>query len=445
MKLAFSLGSWTDPLAKSIIETNDTLDIAYYNKNFVTFSDYLENNFIDVRKIIVSDIAFTIDQTNRLEMFIRLVNIVNTKFPHAILIGVIEDAGLYKEIHQFNSDNIHIIHVNNIAGLGIKGIRSILVNDITDKSILDDILHKNIAIHKIDKADAIVDLDKNKNLTIEDIKVLASYKLKKKGFLPKKGCFVITGERCSGITTSIVNIAEVFRLKNMQTIIIDLNLLKRDYYLFYKGILDEELRNHRGNFIDILEIFSNKENVHINDFNRMIYVVRQNLGLIGVSGGYCISSTELSLMRSVLICKMISVLKSAFDIILIDCPLNSIKEFLGNFSDIDKVCIIVDSSISSILNISLYNNILRLIDSKKLGLLINKFYLYSRFNGISMTEDTIRKLFTSINSELSSVNIIGNIPFLNCFFDSNFGSDNILVDRDPRVLGLYEAIAHSIA
>jgi len=109
------------------------------------------------------------------------------------------------------------------------------------------------------------------------------------------------------------------------------------------------------------------------------------------------------------------------------------------------VCIIVDSSISSILNISLYNNILRLIDSKKLGLLINKFYLYSRFNGISMTEDTIRKLFTSINSELSSVNIIGNIPFLNCFFDSNFGSDNILVDRDPRVLGLYEAIAHSIA
>jgi len=446
MKLAFSLGHWTDLLAKSIIETNDTLDVSYYNKNLVTFIDYLENNFIDVKKIIVSDTAFTIDQTNRADTFMRLVNIVNTKFPHAIVIGLIEDAGLYKEINRFNRDSIHIIHINSLAGLGIKGIRSILVNDITDKSVLDDILNKNIAIHKVDKADAIVDLDRNKNLTIEDIKVLASYKIKKKGFLPKKGCFVITGERGSGVTTSVVNIAEVFRLKNMQTIIIDLNLLKRDYYLFYKDILSKDLRNHRGNLIDILEVFSSKENVSISDFNNMIYVTRQNLGLIGVSGGYYISGTELSLINSIFIGKMINVLKSVFDVILIDCPLSNIKEFLGNLSGIDKVCIIIDNSISSILNMSIYNNnVLQHIDSKKLGLLINKFYLYSRYNGVSMVEDTIKKLLVSINDKFSGVHMIGTIPFLNCFFDINFGSDNILVDKDMRILNLYEAIVHNIA
>ncbi len=222
----------------------------------------------------------------------------------------------------------------------------------------------------------------------------------------------ITGRRVSGVTSSVVNIAVEASKRGLNTIIVDMDIDYRSTNMYFSEFHEKTKRDEEMN-ASLIRTLAKPQDYMITAFN-----IKENLWLTSL--GYDFNDARLieQFYNSVKLSGMLSVFRNQFNLIILDMPLDLLKNFKEALIYVDVFGLCVSNNLHSIL--STLRNLEVVFDpgslmhiNAKSKLLVTKYNNRSRFQGDIFTQDRICQVMTSGLSKHFTYPITsaGIIPF----------------------------------
>jgi septum formation inhibitor-activating ATPase MinD len=242
----------------------------------------------------------------------------------------------------------------------------------------------------------------------------------------------VTGHRGSGITSTAVNIAHEAGKRGLRTILIDLDIDYRSLNMYSAGFHELTKRDEEMN-ASLLRMLARPQ-----DYMTFAY---QSKGQVWVTSlGYTFN--DLMLMErfynSAKLIGMLSLLRSHFNVILLDLPMDRMKDLKEALLHIDTFALCVPNNLPSV--ISLLRNVEVALDREnaayvnaKSKLIVTRYNDRSRFQNEIFTPERVKELLASGLSDCFpyEIKLAGHVPY-SSDFDSQVETDLPIVGSNAE-------------
>ncbi|WP_162848534.1 AAA family ATPase [Paenibacillus nanensis] len=233
----------------------------------------------------------------------------------------------------------------------------------------------------------------------------------------------MTGHRGSGVTSSLVNVASEASKRGLSVMMIDLDIDYRTTNLYFNRFHEQTQRDEAMNASLIRTLARPQDHMitacHLKDelwLTSLGYSFQDRL----LFGQYVNAGKLISLL---------SVLRSRFNLILIDMPMNVLGSFQEALIHIDTVGLCASNNIYSV--ITTLRNMEAALDKESIAylnakskLLVTRYNDRSRFQNELFTPETVSKVMTSglLDTFMYEVKVAGYVPYTEQF-DAQIESD----------------------
>lgn len=233
----------------------------------------------------------------------------------------------------------------------------------------------------------------------------------------------ITGHRGSGVTSTIVNLAHEASKRGLSTIIIDMDTEYRSMNMYFDRF-HERTNKEEQMSASLIRTLARPQDYMTTAFN-----IKDNLWLTSL--GYSFHDHRLieQFYNSEKLIGLISVLRSRFNLVLLDMPLDLFRKFKETMIHIDIFGLCVPNNLHAVL--STVRNVEVVLDQEKATYLnakakviVTQYNDRSRFQDQLFTPDKVSELLTSGLSEYFRYDMrtAGVVPY-NSGFDSQIETD----------------------
>lgn len=222
----------------------------------------------------------------------------------------------------------------------------------------------------------------------------------------------ITGHRGSGVTSSVVNLADIAAKQGFNTIIVDMDIDYRSTNMYFNSFHEKTKKDEEIN-ASLIRTLAKPENYMTSAFN-----IKNNLWLTSL--GYKFSDANLidKFYNSLKLIGMLTVLRNKFNVIILDMPLDLLKNFKEALIHIDVFGLCVSNNLYSILSslrnmeVAFEKEHISYINVKS-KLLITKYNNRARFQDKIFTQEKVCELISSGLSEhfTNQISSAGVIPY----------------------------------
>ena len=272
-----------------------------------------------------------------------------------------------------------------------------------------------------------------------------SPKVSKKEVNLYKGIITVTGDRQSGVSTTVSNMAEVYAKNGNSVLIVDLDTKRRFqtkiYPEFYDAIaLENRVMNgllasliNTGNLEDVAAVVS--DNVALlsisDEVDRVIHKFANRP-----------FDTVFSAQNLV---NLLSYAKSMFDVVLVDLPFEKLRSVGNLLSYVDKSVLCIPNTMYHVDNLlEIEVDELLLVDEivtrtllSKSKILLTKYNELSKYEGKEVTEEFVMDTLSLLDDSLYHLEVIGRVPYLEDY-ESQVGKGKPIVSRDLELRSHFE-------
>jgi Mrp family chromosome partitioning ATPase len=223
---------------------------------------------------------------------------------------------------------------------------------------------------------------------------------------------VMTGHRGSGVTGTAANLAVEASMQGLRTIILDMDLEYKTINLYFSKFGDEVNVNPdlAGSLIKCL---LKPESYDMNSCR-----INNNLSVVTLA--YSIESNDkmMDLINITRILTLITVLKSKFNLVILDMPIHILKRFSDILIHVDTVGLCLNNSLYSVINTvssigEFDDNLLTLLAIKS-RVIITKYNERNVYCKDIMTPDTTCEILNNLCDMFTSKPVCaGAIPYYN--------------------------------
>lgn len=233
----------------------------------------------------------------------------------------------------------------------------------------------------------------------------------------------ITGHRGSGLTSTAVNLASEASKRGLSTIIIDMDIKYRSTNMYFSRFQERTLKDEQVS-ASLIRTLARPQDYMTTAFN-----IKDNFWLSAL--GYSFNDYKLvdQFYTNEKLIGLISVLKTKFNLILLDMPMDLFRSFKDTMIHIDLFGLCVPNNLHAIL--STIRNVEHVLNPAKASYLnakskviVTKYNDRSRFQGDLFTADKVSEVLSSGLSDCFryEMRIAGNVPY-SFDFDSQIETD----------------------
>ncbi len=252
-----------------------------------------------------------------------------------------------------------------------------------------------------------------------------------------------TGHRGSGVTGTVSNVALAASIQGLSTFIVDLDLLYRGINLYFSKFGDEVDLNPEL-ACSLVKCLMKPDSYSINSCT-----INDNLMLCTIAHSVDHSDKILEFINTRRLITFVTILKTRFNLILLDLPL----EYLAKHSDllfhIDSVGLCLNNSIYSLLNtVKSTCNSLNPEDLTLFGVkakfILTKYINTNTHQGRSLTPALVSNLLCSISDAFDArLDCAGIVPFTNDY-DGQIDSGKKLCSTRSDLRDCYNGIIKNL-
>lgn len=265
------------------------------------------------------------------------------------------------------------------------------------------------------------------------------------------GVVAFTGDRQSGISTTIANTATILAKSGLNVLIIDLDQRRRFQTQIFKNFENDvqiESRVANGLYVTL----ANPKNLE-----DVVAVVADNLSLLSLSQSvdrtierFANRPIEQLYTASSLV-TLLSFAKSVYDVVLIDFPFDELPKVGSCLSYVDRVVLCTPNTEYSLDNLfeieipSLLfkNDLVGHTLMSKAQILLTKYSKHSKILGKEATPQRIEKILFDIDDPIYHVEVIGAIPFT-YEYENQFDTNKRIVQTDKQFAEYFIAYIENI-
>lgn len=272
-----------------------------------------------------------------------------------------------------------------------------------------------------------------------------SPKISKKEVTLYKGIITVTGDRQSGVSTTVSNMAEVYAKNGNSVLIVDLDTKRRFQTKIYPEFYDAiALENRVMN--GLLASLINTSNVE-----DVAAVVSDNVALLSISDEvdrviHKFANRPFDTVFSAQnLVNLLSYAKSMFDVVLVDLPFEKLHSVGNLLSYVDKSILCIPNTMYHIDNLlEIEVDELLLVDEivtrtllSKSKILLTKYNENSKFEGKEVTEEFVMDTLSLLDDSQYHLEVIGRIPYIDDY-ESQVGKGKPVVSRDLELRNHFE-------
>lgn len=283
-----------------------------------------------------------------------------------------------------------------------------------------------------------------KQKPVKEKKVKAP-KLSKKEVSLYKGIIAVTGDRQSGVSTTVSNMADVYAKNGNSVLIVDLDTKRRFQTKIYPEFYDAiALENRVMN--GLLASLINTGNLE-----DVAAVVSDNVALLSISDEvdrvihkFANRPFEAVFSAQNLV-NLLSYAKSMFDVVIVDLPFEKLHSVGNLLSYVDKSIMCIPNTMYHIDNLlEIEIDELLLVDEivtrtllSKSKILLTKYNENSKFEGKEVTEEFVMDTLSLLDDSQYHLEVIGRIPYIDDY-ESQVGKGKPVVSRDLELRNHFE-------
>lgn len=242
----------------------------------------------------------------------------------------------------------------------------------------------------------------------------------------------ITGHRGAGLTSTVVNVASEATKRGLSAIIIDMDIDYRSTNMYFSSFHEQANKDEDIN-ASLIRTFAKPQDYMTTSFN-----LKGNLWLTSLGYGFKDNKLISQFYNSNKLVGLLSVLRSKFNLVILDMPLDLSREFKEALIHIDTFGLCVSNNLYSVL--STLRNIEVTFDKESISYLnaksksiITKYSTSSTFQKEIFTPEKVNEVLTSGLSEnfIYEMKLAGQVPY-NDEFDIQIESDVPLVNTSAE-------------
>ncbi|WP_159081747.1 hypothetical protein [Paenibacillus sp. CAA11] len=237
----------------------------------------------------------------------------------------------------------------------------------------------------------------------------------------------VTGHRGSGVTSTVVNLASEASRRGLSSIIIDMDVDYRSMNMYFSSFHERTKRSEEIN-ASLIRTLARPQDYMTTAFN-----VKENMWLTGLGYDFHDGKLMSQFYNTAKLVGMLSLLRTKFNLVLLDLPLDLFRMFSDALIHIDLFGLCVPNNLHAVL--STIRNVETILDKEnahylnaKSKIIVTQYNSLSRFQGDLFTPDKVGEVITSGLSEkfIYEMSIAGQVPY-SPHFDSQIENDIPLV------------------
>ncbi len=264
------------------------------------------------------------------------------------------------------------------------------------------------------------------------------------------GVIAVTGDRNSGISTTVANLAETFADNGNTVLIIDLDFDRRfQSYLYneFETYVNVDEATQQGVYFAL----SNPENI-----DRCRIIVKNNTALLGLSRANEYYSSPFAektledLETAQKIINLIGVAKGKYDIVMLDFPLEQLNKHIQASIIVDKYILCTENTAGAIDN--LFNiEFAKMLETSEMltesiltksDVVLTKYSSLSRVGKYEVDENLVEN--TLKTNVYSGIKVLGRISFNNDYY-KQLGGEKRVIDISNIAREEFRKIAAEIS
>ncbi|MGZ7444063.1 hypothetical protein [Paenibacillus sp. TH7-28] len=242
----------------------------------------------------------------------------------------------------------------------------------------------------------------------------------------------ITGHRGSGLTSTVVNLAHEASKRGLSTMIIDMDAEYRSMNMYF-GRFHEQSNKYDEMSASLIRTLARPQ-----DYMTTACSIKDNLWLTTL--GYSFQDHRLmdQFYTSDKLVGLLSLLRTKFNLVLLDMPLDLFREFRETMIHIDIFGLCVPNNLHAVL--STIRNVEVVLDAEKAAYLnakskviVTKYNDRSRFQDALFAPERVGEVLASGLSDVFryEMNLAGHVPYNNSF-DSQIETEIALTNLAPE-------------
>ncbi|MEC0329567.1 hypothetical protein P4H42_08020 [Paenibacillus macerans] len=242
----------------------------------------------------------------------------------------------------------------------------------------------------------------------------------------------VTGHRGSGLTSTVVNLAHEASKRGLSTMIIDMDAEYRSMNMYF-GRFHEQSNKYDEMSASLIRTLARPQ-----DYMTTACSIKDNLWLTAL--GYSFQDHRLmdQFYTSDKLVGLLSLLRTKFNLVLLDMPLDLFREFRETMIHIDIFGLCVPNNLHAVL--STIRNVEVVLDAEKAAYLnakskviVTKYNDRSRFQNALFAPERVGEVLASGLSECFryEMNLAGHVPYNNGF-DSQIETEIALTNLAPE-------------
>ena len=262
----------------------------------------------------------------------------------------------------------------------------------------------------------------------------------------KKGIIAVTGDRQSGVSTTVANMAEVHARHGHSVLILDLDVKRRfqtKIFPKFNEAIAIETRVSHGLLVSLLSSH-NVEDVAA--------VVSDNIALLSIADDvdrvirkFANRPFEQVFSAGNLV-NLLSFAKSMFDVVLVDLPFENLKRVGNMLSYVDNVVLCVPNTMYHIDNLlEIEADELALLDEvvmrtllTKSKIVLTKFNSSSTYEGKQVNEEFVMDTLSLLEDSMYHIEVVGRIPY-DENYEGQVGKGKVVVNADSEMRENFES------
>ncbi|MCI3920614.1 hypothetical protein MO973_10255 [Paenibacillus sp. TRM 82003] len=242
----------------------------------------------------------------------------------------------------------------------------------------------------------------------------------------------VTGHRGSGLTSTAVNIAYESSRRGLRTLLVDLDIDYRSVNMYLNGFHEMTKRDEEMN-ASLLRTLARPQ-----DYLTTAY--HQSDSLWTTSLGYGFGDHKLieRVYTGGKLIGMLSVMRNHFNVVVVDFPMDRMREFKEALLHIDAFALCVSNNLPSVISalrnaeVALDRESAAYVNSKS-RVVVTKYNDRSRFRGEPLTPGKVVDLMASGLSDCFpyEMKVAGHIPY-SSDFDGQVESDRPIASTSPE-------------
>lgn len=251
---------------------------------------------------------------------------------------------------------------------------------------------------------------------------------------------LITGTRNSGITSTVVNMAECYAEKGFKTIVVDLDWKMRGMNAYFNSF-------HEAT-VDSEEMAASLIRVLASPGEHRVYGhnIDKNLWVTSLGYQFEDSTLEGRFITCDHIISMLTLLKQQFNVVIIDAPLDILQQLSDIIGHLDTIGLCMENNLHSVLSTIRHLDVafdihkVKYINAKG-KLILNRFDPASKYDGDQFSGETASALMASGISEaiVYRMPVAGTIP-QSALFHQQIETDMPVVTVDNAIKEVFDSL-----